>query len=164
METSLSVPPAAMKYSYPPPIYPVFFPLPVPLASDVHADINDNFEAEVVGVASEQPVTMHYSYPPAYSGFPCTIPYWTGNAESATVFQSHEIIKPMAVYSKSPINVDELLGISRLSLGACNGEAGHLVPRPKLMVSSERQSAFHHAGESSGSSRLDSSSSPIHAI
>lgn len=77
--------------------------------------------------------------------------------------ETHEVLKPTAVHSKSPINVDELVGMSKLSLGESIGHAGPSSLTLKLLEGSSRQSAFH-ANPASGSSSMNSSGSPIHAV
>lgn len=76
---------------------------------------------------------------------------------------THEVLKPTAVHSKSPINVDELVGMSKLSLGESIGDSGSSSLSLKLDGSS-RQSAFHANPASSGNSSMDSSGNPIHAV
>ncbi|CAL5409136.1 unnamed protein product [Camellia sinensis] len=86
------------------------------------------------------------------------------STEAAKTGETHEVLKPIAVHSKSAINVDELVGISKLSIGESFGDAG---PSPLLLKllegSSSRQSSFQ-ANPGSGSSRVNSSSNPIHAV
>lgn len=60
---------------------------------------------------------------PAYVSpfIPVAVPFWPGSGPgpqpAATAkAESHEVLKPTAVHSKSPINVDELVGLSKLSL------------------------------------------------
>ncbi|GAB4858074.1 Transcription factor kua1 [Ancistrocladus abbreviatus] len=94
--------------------------------------------------------------------FPFAIPFWTGdNAEPAK--ETHEVLKPTAVHSKSPINVDELVGMSKLSLGDSLGHGEPSTLSLKLLEGSNRQSAFH-ANPTHGSSSMCSSNGPIHAI
>lgn len=104
-------------------------------------------------------------YPAYFSPFyPIPVPYWCGYGESTELVkkESHEVVKPTAVHSKSPINVDELVGMSKLSL---REPIGHDGPSPlslKLSEGSTRQSAFH-ANPSSSGSTLNPNGSPIHA-
>uniref|UniRef100_A0A7N0VL02 Uncharacterized protein n=1 Tax=Kalanchoe fedtschenkoi TaxID=63787 RepID=A0A7N0VL02_KALFE len=112
---------------------------------------------------------IYYPVPvivPAYVSpvFPFSVPYWPGNraAELPETTKPHVVLKPTAVQPKSPINVDELLGMSKLSLGVeSNNEAGPSGPLSlKLSEGSSRQSAFH-ANPAPGRS---TSSNPIHAL
>ncbi|GAB4835013.1 Transcription factor kua1 [Ancistrocladus abbreviatus] len=94
--------------------------------------------------------------------FPFAIPFWAGyTAEPAK--EMHEVLKPTAVHSKSPINVDELVGMSKLSLGESLGHGERSNLSLKLLEVSNRQSAFH-ANPSHGNSSMNSSNSPIHAV
>lgn len=103
-------------------------------------------------------------YPAYFSPFfPFPLPYWSGHHNEATKKEGHEVLKPTAVHSTSPINVDELVGMSKLSLGESIGNSSPSTLTLKLLEGSSRQSAFH-ANPSSGSSNINSSSSPIHAV
>ncbi|CDP09999.1 unnamed protein product [Coffea canephora] len=113
-----------------------------------------------------KPDSSQYSYPVVYPTyvapfFPVAFPMWSGYGTEPTRQESHEVVKPTAVHSKSPINVDELVGMSKLSLGDSLGDG-----RPPLslkLADGSRQSAFH-ANPSSGTSGMNSSHSPIHAV
>lgn len=103
------------------------------------------------------------SYPmiyPAYFSpfFPYSFPLWTtGLGVDNSTKETHEVLRPMAVHSKSPINVDELVGMSKLSLGDSIGNTGPSSLSVKMLEgSSSRQSAFH-ANPASSTSRMNSS-------
>ncbi|XP_062073933.1 transcription factor KUA1 [Humulus lupulus] len=103
---------------------------------------------------------------PAYISpfFPFPVPMWSGYDNDTEVNkETHEVLKPTAVHSKSPINVDELVGMSKLSLGESIGHDGPSPLSLKLLDGSSRQSAFH-ANPGSSSSNMNSSGSPIHAV
>lgn len=104
---------------------------------------------------------------PAYISpfFPFPVPIWSGydNSAEPNKKETHEVLKPTAVHSKSPINVDELVGMSKLSLGESIGHDGPSPLSLKLLEGSSRQSAFH-ANPGSSSSNMNSSGSPIHAV
>ncbi|KAL5551426.1 hypothetical protein UlMin_001602 [Ulmus minor] len=106
-------------------------------------------------------------YPAYFSPFfPFSFPFLSGydNDTESTKKETHEVLKPTAVHSKNPINLDELVGMSKLSLGESIGNSGPSPLSLKLIEgSSSRQSAFH-ANPSSGSSSMNSSGSPIHAV
>ncbi|GAA0153378.1 DNA-binding transcription factor [Lithospermum erythrorhizon] len=124
---------------------------------------NNEIEAVVPNVESSQ-----YPYPvvyPAYVApfFPMTLPVWPEYNVEPTKELSHEVLKPTAVHSKSPINVDELVGISRLSLGESNAGGSDSLSLKLVDGSSSRQSAFHSNTDSS-SSGLNSAHNPIHAV
>ncbi|XP_008775190.2 transcription factor MYBS3-like [Phoenix dactylifera] len=94
-----------------------------------------------------KPESLPCSYPwfSPYSSpffpFPFSCP--SGYREVITSEKTHEIVKPTAMHSKTPINVNELVGMSALSLGESNGEAGPSSLSLKLPGGSDRQSAFH---------------------
>lgn len=108
-------------------------------------------EEEATAMKPGEFLESQCSYPviyPAYFSpfFPFTLPPWPGcAAEDNVEKQVHEIVKPTPVHTKSPINVDELLGISRLSIE----ESGAEESAPALLISanfiggSNRHSAFH---------------------
>ncbi|GMJ04842.1 MYB hypocotyl elongation-related, KUODA1 (Chinese for enlarge or expand) [Hibiscus trionum] len=98
---------------------------------------------------------LYPAYFPPFSPFPH--PYRMGQ-NTETTKDTHQVIKPTAVHSKSPINVEELVGMSKLSLGESMGDGGPSSLSLKLDGSS-RQSAFH-ANPTPGKS----SGSPIHAV
>ncbi|EPS65377.1 hypothetical protein M569_09400 [Genlisea aurea] len=95
----------------------------------------------------------------AAEGFGTAGPESCGTGEKEE--EAHEVVKPTAVvHSKNPINVDELVGMSKLSIGG------------GLSLKLSRPSAFHAnnppAGSASSSSSNSSSSSSrnpkIHAV
>ncbi|XP_057977042.1 transcription factor KUA1 [Malania oleifera] len=102
---------------------------------------------------------------PAYVSpfFPLPFPFWSGYSSEPAKTETHEVLKPTAIHSKSPINVDELVGMSKLSLGDSLTDAGPSSLSLKLLEGSTRQSAFH-ANSASGGSTMNSSGSPIHAV
>ncbi|CAN4127663.1 unnamed protein product [Withania somnifera] len=101
------------------------------------------------------PESSQYPHPLVYPAF--VAPFFR------CLIHTHEVLKPTAVHSKSPINVDELVGMSKLSLGESIGDAKPPSLSLKLVEGSSRQSAFH-ANPSSGSSGMNSSHNPIHAV
>lgn len=145
-------------------------PLPAPPALDEECESMDSTNSNDGG---EQPIPKPQGlqggpppvvYPAYFSPFfPFSFPFWPGNSSEPTKIETHEVLKPTAVHSKSPINVDELVGMSKLSLGESIGHAGPSSLTLKLLEGSTRQSAFH-ANPTSGSSTMNSSSSPIHAV
>lgn len=116
-----------------------------------------------------KPDTLQPSYPvlyPAYYPpfFPFSVPFWPGYSAEPTNKETHEIVKPTAVHSKSPINVDELVGMSKLSLGESIGNSGPSSSLSlKLLDGSTRHSAFH-PNPASNNSSVKTSSNPIHAV
>ncbi|KAL9270170.1 Transcription factor KUA1-like protein [Drosera capensis] len=97
--------------------------------------------------------------------FPFAIPFWAGynTTPQETAKETHEVLKPTAVHSTSPINVDDLVGMSKLSLGESIGGGEGSSLSLKLLDGSSRQSAFH-SKPSAGSSEMNSSSDPMQAV
>ncbi|XP_078447923.1 myb-like transcription factor family protein isoform X2 [Wolffia australiana] len=104
---------------------------------------------------------------PAYFSpfFPLPFPVWptgygSGGGGSGGG-EGHEIVRPTAVHSKAPINVEELVGISKLTLGETAAPSLSL----KLAGGPSRQSAFHanssSAAEAAAATGPDVASSAI---
>ncbi|KAF8393442.1 hypothetical protein HHK36_021686 [Tetracentron sinense] len=80
---------------------------------------------------------------------PVPFPFWPPNPTPAEEEKEaetcqHQVLKPIPILSKDPVNVDELIGMSQLSLGEASG--GRIEPSPlslKLLGTPSRQSAFH---------------------
>ncbi|CAL9052936.1 transcription factor MYBS3-like [Musa acuminata AAA Group] len=115
---------------------------PVPPTLNEECESMDSNDATIGEAAVPQPEAQQCSYPvilPAYFSpllqfpFPC----WPGYKADTSEQQAHEIIKPTAVHSKTPMNIDELVGMSKLSIGESRGSTLDLLGRSK------RQSAFH---------------------
>ncbi|TYJ06414.1 hypothetical protein E1A91_A12G232400v1 [Gossypium mustelinum] len=137
-------------------------PIPPPLdEEDESMDSNNSNDGESVPHPTSEisepcyPVVYPAYFPPFY---PFSFPYWMGYNTEPTKTDTHEVVKPTAVHSKSPINVDELVGMSKLSLGESIGDNGPSSLSLKL-DGSPRQSAFH-----ANPSSRNSSGSPIHAV
>lgn len=114
------------------------------------------------------PEGPQYPYPviyPAYVApvFPLPVQFWPGYNTEPIKSETHQVVKPTAVHSKSPINVDELVGMSKLTLGESLGDNGPSTLSLKLVEGSTRPSAFQ-AKPGSGSSDINSSHNPIHAV
>lgn len=95
------------------------------------------------GVGSTVP-----SFLPAY--IPAPYLFWPPNAafleedKEADRMHPHEILKPIPMLPKEPVNVDELVGMCQLSIGETG--RGLREPSPlslKLLGEPSRQSAFH---------------------
>ncbi|KAB2039130.1 hypothetical protein ERO13_D03G165600v2 [Gossypium hirsutum] len=142
--------------------------LPIPPALDEEdetMDTDKSNDGENIHIPPK-PETSQPHFPALYPAyfppfFPFSLSYWMGYNTEPTKENTHEVVKPMAVHSKIPINVDELVGMSKLSLGESIGGNGPSSVSLKLDGSS-RQSAFH-ANPVPGNSRMNSSGSPIHA-
>ncbi|KAG6489742.1 hypothetical protein ZIOFF_051019 [Zingiber officinale] len=120
-------------------------PIPPTLNEECESmDSNDSMLGETVVPIPEAPQSTYTLVLPTY--YPPFLqfasPYWPGGT-SETPDQAHEIIKPTAVHSKSPINIEELVGMSKLSIGDNGGETVSLSSSLGLLSGSKRQSAFH---------------------
>lgn len=147
------------------------FPAPPPLEEECESieSTNSNEGGDPATVAPRSDM-MYPCYPVVYPSTPAhffafsppSIPLWPGYGTEATkTEEAHEVLKPTAVHSKSPINVDELIGMSKLSLGESMGNIGPSALSLKPLEGSSRQSAFH-ANTASGGSK--SGSSPVQAV
>ncbi|XP_058085289.1 transcription factor MYBS3 [Magnolia sinica] len=141
-------------------------PLPAPPPLDEECESMDSTNSNSGEAVVPKPEISECSYPvifPAYFSpfFPYPFSVYPGYTVGTMEKEMHEVVKPTAIHSKSPINVDELMGMSKLSLGESLGQ-----PSPfslKLLEGSARQSAFHANPATNGSS-MNSSCSPIHAV
>ncbi|KAA0041072.1 transcription factor MYB1R1 [Cucumis melo var. makuwa] len=143
-------------------------PLPTPPTVDEECESMDSTNSNDGETAPAEPDGPQCCYPvvyPAYVApfFPFSIPFYSGYSAETTNKETHEVLKPTAVHSKSPLNVDELIGMSKLSLGESIGHAGPSSLSLKLLEGSSRRSAFH-ANPASGSENMSSGGSPIHAV
>ncbi|KAF2301146.1 hypothetical protein GH714_020416 [Hevea brasiliensis] len=99
----------------------------------------------IVPQLSEFPQFVPGFYP-AY--VPIPYPFWPANTAplqevKGVETSNHEVLKPVPIFPKEPVNVDELVGMSHLSIGET--ERGQREPSPlslKLIGEPSRQSAF----------------------
>ncbi|CAA2978418.1 transcription factor MYB1R1 isoform X2 [Olea europaea subsp. europaea] len=156
--------------------FPVDLPQAEPQSSNAFPPLPADEECESMESANSndgeavlpKPEGAQFSYPvvyPAYVApfFPLSIPFWPGYNQEPVKEETHEVLKPTAVHSKSPINVDELVGMSKLSLGETIGDSGPSSLSLKLVEGSTRPSAFH-AKPGTGGSGMSSTQSPIRAV
>ncbi|KAF5741651.1 myb transcription factor [Tripterygium wilfordii] len=124
---------------------------------------NDN--VPVVHGASEF-ATFVPGFFPAY--VPVTYPFWplsVAPPEDGAVTSHHQVLKPIPMLPKEPVNVDELVGMSQLSLGETG--RGQREPSPlslKLIGEPSRQSAFHANAPASRSDLNKGDNGAIQAI
>ncbi|CAN0878149.1 Transcription factor MYBS3 [Linum grandiflorum] len=83
-----------------------------------------------------------HQFVPAY--VPVPYPFWPANSvpvdqTMVTETSNHQVLRPVAVVPKQPVNVDELVGISNLSIGEPSPSPLSL----KLTAEASRHSAFH---------------------
>jgi len=114
---------------------------------------------------------QYSSIPLAFSPtfIPMLYPFWPPTPvlpSKAVMAEAHEVLKPTPVLPKEPINVDEVVGMSKLSIG--EGMSGRMEPsalsHKLLEASTSRQSAFHVNSTVSGADLSPSNGSPIHAV
>jgi hypothetical protein len=104
--------------------------------------------AESSSASGMIPENLQSSYPvlvPAYFSpfLQFSVPFWQNPNDGEDHGQgTHEIVKPVPVHSKSPINVDELVGMSKLSIGDSKQEAVSTSLSLKMVGGQNRQSAF----------------------
>ncbi|XP_043719974.1 transcription factor KUA1 [Telopea speciosissima] len=142
--------------------------LPAPPAVEEECESMDSTNSNDGEVTIPKAESSQCSYPvvfPTYFSpfFPFSFPFWPGYSAEGATKETHEVVKPTAVHSKNPINFDELVGMSKLSLGESLGHSGPSSLSLKLLEGSTRQSAFHPK-PTSGGSDMDTSSNPIHAV
>ncbi|KAG8494708.1 hypothetical protein CXB51_012297 [Gossypium anomalum] len=121
--------------------------------------LNSEFEhgetaAQETVKGTEQTMMVSSGYTPIVHSFispyaPVAYPFWPPNLapndEGKGIEASqHQVLKPVPMFPKEPVNVDELVGMSQLCIG--ESEKGHREPSPlslKLLGEPSRQSAFH---------------------
>ncbi|KAB2081518.1 hypothetical protein ES319_A05G137900v1 [Gossypium barbadense] len=121
--------------------------------------LNSEFEhretaAQETVKGTEETMMVSSGYTPIVHSFispyaPVAYPFWPPNLapndEGKDIEGSqHQVLKPVPMFPKEPVNVDELVGMSQLCIG--ESEKGHKEPSPlslKLLGEPSRQSAFH---------------------
>ncbi|XP_011626746.1 transcription factor MYBS3 [Amborella trichopoda] len=151
--------------------------LPLRLAPDFECEsmesTNNTREIDTVeSPACPFPMMFPAFYSP-YVPIPVPFPFWAPatmapglEKERETLGpererETHAVLKPTAVVSKSPINVDELVGMSKLSLGEAPGQPGPSDLTARLLGGPARQSAFH---ANPGAGLGANGGSAIHAV
>lgn len=143
--------------------------LPPPPALDEECEMESTNSMDSEATPPPKPDMSQLCYPVMYPAYftpyyPCSYPMWPGYpAEPPVKTETHQVVKPTAVHSKTPINLDGLVGMSKLSLGESTANSGPPSLSLKLNDGASRQSAFH-ANPSTASSGMNSSSNPIHAV
>ena len=116
----------------------------------------------------------HINFPPIIPAFfpaylPVPFPFWPLSPTEEHKEQEishHQVLRPTPIHSKNPVNVDELVDMSTLTLGEA-GNSGRIEPSPlsvSLIGAPSRQSAFHPNPPVSGSNLSKSSTNAIHAV
>lgn len=121
-------------------------------------------------IHNNHPVPM--LLPTYYPTFiPVPGPFWPSNqittAKEETMRETHKIVMPTPVVPKEPVNADEVVSMSKLSIG--EGLPHHMEPsalslRPSGTSSSSRQSAYHIDSSIAVPDLNQTNSSPIHAV
>jgi hypothetical protein len=84
------------------------------------------------------------------------------NAETSS--QQHQVLKPKPGFAKERVNMDELVGMSQLSIGMATRHETETSPSPlSLRLEPSRPSAFHSNGSVNGAD-LSKGNSAIQAI
>ena len=121
----------------------------------LNLSLNSEFEhGEAATQETEETMMESSGFTPMVHGFfppyvPVPYPFWPPNPappdeEKSIEASQHQVLKPIPLLPKEPVNVDELVGMSQLSIGET--ENGHREPSPlslKLLGEPSRQSAFH---------------------
>ncbi|MQL78832.1 hypothetical protein Taro_011254 [Colocasia esculenta] len=109
------------------------------------------------------------SFYPAYVPIPLSL--WpsviaAAPAKEEEAVEGHEVLKPTPVLLKDPVNVDQLVGMSNLTLGEAGSShaVGPSALSAQLVGSSSRQSAFHANPPVKVPDLGQSSSNVIHAV
>lgn len=143
-------------------------PAPLILEPEEFDSTNSSTEEQLPEDTTQQQLQPLGSFPvlyPTYFSPFYPFPLWSAAyVTEPTKEETHEILRPTAVHSKAaPINVDQLLGMSQLSLGESSQNGVSEQPLSLKLVggSSSRQSAFHPNPASGGGSDMNS---VIHAV
>nr|UNZ81755.1 transcription factor MYB 1 [Rheum palmatum] len=121
---------------------------PMETTSSEMAEEEPSGEAPAVSMHGDLQHPMLPTFVPAFIPYPFA--FWPPNASHTenntmqSMTSNHQVLKPTPVIPKEPVNVDELVGMSKLKLSEI--ETGHLGP-PQLSLNllggPSRQSAFH---------------------
>ncbi|RWW25475.1 hypothetical protein GW17_00010177 [Ensete ventricosum] len=118
---------------------------------------------------NNHPVPMLPTFYPTF--LPVPAPFWPSNqittAIEETMRETHKIVMPTPVVPKEPVNADEVVSMSKLSIGEDlrhHREPATLSLTPRGTSSSSRQSAFHIDSSMAVPDLNQTNSSPIHAV
>ncbi|KAJ4954209.1 hypothetical protein NE237_031041 [Protea cynaroides] len=122
---------------------------------------------------AEETITSS-NFPPMIPGFfptylPVPFSFWPpspapAGEEKQGETSQHRVLKPTPIHYNDPVNVDQLVGMSKLSLGqAAKGRLEPSLLSQKLLGAPSRQSAFH-AKPPVSESDLSQNTSVIHAV
>lgn len=126
-------------------------------------------ETKEAATPSGEISTVIPAFLPAY--LPVSFSLWPPNAValpeggSAVEASHHQVLRPIPMLPKQPVNVDELVVMSQLSLGET--ETGNAEPSPlslKLLGGASRPSAFHASTSVNGSDVSKGKGNAIQAV
>ncbi|XP_059287897.1 transcription factor MYBS3 [Lycium ferocissimum] len=129
---------------------------------------SESVEETTPNTTTSQIPSVYPAFFPAY--IPVPYPFWPSNAipvaqDRGAEPSHHQVVKPIPTVPKEPVNVDELVGMSQLTLAdACSG---HIEPSPlslKLTAEPSRQSAFHASTPVKSSEITKGETAPIQAL
>ncbi|MED6138520.1 hypothetical protein PIB30_074901 [Stylosanthes scabra] len=139
---------------------------PMEIASEEHVEQNNVTAMESTGLKPKAPEYFPNYVPVQFSIWPSlAAPLQESNGVETS---HHEVLKPIPVVPKNPVNVDALVGMSNLSIGNTQKILDR-EPSPlslKLLGEPSRQSAFHAKAHAPvGRSDLSSGkNTPIQAV
>lgn len=127
-------------------------------------------ESEESTMASNGMTPMMHGFFPAY--IPVPYAYWPTNVAAAAPEEDkeaenfqHQILKPIPMLPKEPVDVDHLVGMSQLSIVETDRRFREPSPLSlKLLGEPSRQSAFHANAPVSNPELSKGKTSPIQAI
>lgn len=136
-----------------------------PMETSSHETVKD--VAKTAMVSDVFPCTIPGHFPTYYEQVPLSI--WPSNITSVenktAEISHHQVLKPIPLLHKEPVNVDELFGMSQLSLLETeNGFKDRPVLSLNLLGEPLRQSAFHANAPVASPDISNSKNSPIKAV
>ncbi|KAM0945626.1 putative transcription factor MYB-HB-like family [Dioscorea sansibarensis] len=132
---------------------------PLPDDESESMDSSSNDLETAIPAPIPAPCTYPVVYPAYFMPVFLPVPYWPSYQLDNAGREVHGIVRPTAVHPNTPIDVNELVGMSQLSLGESIGRP----PSALSLGGSDRQSAFH-ANPPRKDTSTNSGASPIHAV
>ncbi|KAI3411539.1 HTH myb-type domain-containing protein [Psidium guajava] len=136
-----------------------------PMETSSHETVKD--VAKTAMASNLFPSTIPGYFPTCYEQVPLSI--WPSNISSdenqTAEICHHQVLKPIPLLPKEPVNVDELVGLSQLSLLETeNSSKDYPVLSLNLLGDPLRQSAFHANAPVASPDLSKSKSNPIQAV
>ncbi|KAF6149891.1 hypothetical protein GIB67_008612 [Kingdonia uniflora] len=130
-------------------LYPAPAPAPLHLGEECESMGSRNSNDVEVALPENSQCSYPVVFPVYFSPFhQYPIPFYPGY-----ITETREVLRPTAIHSSSPINVDELGSMSKLSLRESVGHSGPTLSL-SLLEGSDRQSAFHANTTAGGSNMI----------